>query len=522
VLACCLLPLACDKGEVPPAEAEAADARLLLLEWESQQHMDWQIMLTLDGNRFGQVVDSGRDTGADSRYRLAEEGTFLHLLSPTSWDQGGVVFELDNGAQGRVTVGLVDTYVDDRLAGGTFELAELATTTKEIRIHSEQHRIRNALFRITMQPQRVAEARAVLSAIGKGRRTNIDTLLAAANQVEGEQRVKLLFRAAAACTGGCNHGPLEPDGWDRAVAIYERIMDEYAGTDHAINARWARAGCHGAWSPQGGCDAGGIGTGQWSRAVELYDELYEQSTDAGSKSEALRRKAELQCSYAGDLEGGLATYRQLLAEFPDIVADRPHWASDYWTYRTCEPHFSAEGINELLELHQRGELSFAGSVSADRSSGIEPLVSRGGCRIQAMDGYVRLITGHNDTRSATTVARYSPPFRLIVRAQTDSTNIRLYYPPGWAIFNWEADKTILMVGDFRDAREHEVPDKGYLAVNEWHDIVWEVDVDAVRLYADGELVYTQEGDFSKLAGPLGIGPAWGSVVDVETFVVEQR
>jgi len=492
------------------------------LEWESQQQMSWEITIILQDNRFIRPVASGRDTGGGSQYRLSADGTVLTFRSGTSWDQFGVVFELAEPARGRATVLLADTYVGDRLTAATVNPADLIRKTEQVEVHSEQHRIRNAFFRLSMEPGTVARASKLLTALGHDRRANIQTLLAAAERAQGEGRVKLLFRAAAACTGGCNHGPLEPDGWDKAIAIYEQVMDEYAGTDHAINARWARALCHGCWSPWGGCDAGALGKRDWDRALELYEQLYGQSADAGRKTEALRRKAELQCSYANDLEGGIETYRQLLDEFPEAVAKPSYWTSPYWTYRTCEPHRSADQIRELLAMSERGELSFAGSVSDDRSSRIEPLVSRGGCRIQAESGYVRLTSGHNDTKSAATVAQYSPPFRLTVRARTDSTNIRLYYGTGWAIFNWEADKTMLMVGDLLRLAEYEVPDKGHLAIDEWHDIVWEIGRDVAHLYADGELVYTQEGDFAELEAPLGIGPAWGSTVDVASFVVEQR
>ncbi|MHC4561402.1 MAG: tetratricopeptide repeat protein [Planctomycetota bacterium] len=522
VLACCVSPLACGKEQARPTEADLANTRLLLLEWESQQHMEWRITLTLEDNTFGEVLASGRDTGESSGYRLSEDKRTLLLMSATSWDQGGAIFKLADGARGRVTVSLSDPYVKDRLTGGTFALADLAAGTKELVVRSEQYRIRNALFRMSMAPTDVARAQTLLAAIGKDRRANIQTLLAAAEATEGERRVKLLFRAAAACTGGCNHGPLEPDGWDKAIAIYERIMSEYAGTRHAINAQWVRASCHGAWSQWGGCDAGGIGKGDWARAVALYDELFAQMPDPGSKAEALRRKAELQCSYANDLPGGLATYRKLLAEFPESVAKPPYRTSDYWTYRTCEVRLSIQDIRELLGMSDIGELMFAGSVSADRTSGVQPLASRGGCRIHAKEGFVRLTCGHSDTKSAGTVTEYSPPFKLTARVRTDSTNIRLQYEPGWAIFNWEADKTKLMVGDFLEPKEHEVPGKGYLAINEWHDIVWEIDADAARLYANGKLLYTYKGDLSKLHGPVGIGPAWGSTVDVATFIVERR
>ena len=85
--------------------------------------------------------------------------------------------------------------------------------------------------------------------------------LAFAEKAEADSypQVAKLFRAAAACSGGCNHGPLEPDGWDRAIAIYQTIVDTWPDTPHATNALWAQASCCGCWSPQAGCDSGGVG-----------------------------------------------------------------------------------------------------------------------------------------------------------------------------------------------------------------------------------------------------------------------
>ncbi|MHC4984790.1 MAG: hypothetical protein ACYTFO_01410, partial [Planctomycetota bacterium] len=330
------------------ASTQPAEGHMLLLEWESQQQMDWEIILRLEDNRFVGQVAVGRDTGADSESYVSDDGRVLTILSGTSSDQGGVIVELAEGAQGCLSVSLGDSYVGDRVTASEFDLAALADTTEQMQVHSEAWRIRNALVRLSMTPQRVAEAREVLTAMSDDRAANIEALLAAADNAEGGTRAKLLFRAAAACTGGCNHGPLSPGGWDRAIAIYERIMDEFAGTDHAINAQWARASSFGCWSPQAGCDALGIGKGDWAKAIEAYDELYQQSADDGSKVEALRRKAELQMTHAEDPDGGRETYRKLLAEFPEAIGEPPFRTSDCWTYRTCEPFRSVEEIQELL------------------------------------------------------------------------------------------------------------------------------------------------------------------------------
>jgi len=157
------------------------------------------------------------------------------------------------------------------------------------------------------------------------------------------------------------------------------------------------------------------------------------------------------------------------------------------------------------------------------TSALPPVVSVGRCVIREEPGHVRLTSPINDNTWARTVASYATPIRIRIRARTDSTNIRVRYGIGFVIFNWEHDPDPLVIGDLLEpgeANEHYVGGKGHLAVNQWHDIVWEIGTDETRVLADGELLYTQKGRFASLQSPVSIGPAWGSTVDVASLTVE--
>jgi len=60
---------------------------------------------------------------------------------------------------------------------------------------------------------------------------------------------------------------------------------------------------------------------------------------------------------------------------------------------------------------------------------------------------------------------------------------------------------------------------GSISKNEFHDIVWRIGLQQMQILVDGEERYRAEGDYSGVVSPVGIGPALGSQVDVESVVV---
>src|SRR4051812_11276043 len=106
------------------------------------------------------------------------------------------------------------------------------------------------------------------------------------------------------------------------------------------------------------------------------------------------------------------------------------------------------------------------------------------------------------------------------RAKTELNNIRLYYGiVGRVIFNWELNPAELRVHDPLTGRGTAVGGRGMVTTKEWHDIVWEIDTNAMKVRVDGEVRFEGKGYYSGLNGFPGIGPV-DSPVTVKSFAVE--
>ena len=85
------------------------------------------------------------------------------------------------------------------------------------------------------------------------------------------------------------------------------------------------------------------------------------------------------------------------------------------------------------------------------------------------------------------------PFAFRVVGKTDSTNLRMHWHRGEPIFNWECEVGELRVHDPATAEQHGLEGKGFLTTNEWHDIVWEIALDRMRVIVDGEVRFDRKG-----------------------------
>ncbi len=304
----------------------------LLLQWESQQQMNWDISIHAQGFKFKAVTLAALDSGEPQHVVIAQDGASLTIESVTGWSTGSALVEITRNDIETVSVEIRDPYVKDRFTKDQFALQE-TQPDRSIRVTSQEWPVRNCLLRCSTAPGVVEQATAVLKTLGRDRKQNVDSLLAMAEKtVNKTQRLQLLFRAAAACTGGCNHGPLGTNGWDRAIAIYQQIIDENKDTDAALDAMWAQASCYACWSPQADCDYHGRGKGDVKAACALYTKLYEISRTPSDKADALRRMAEVQCFAGYDWDKGLDNYRKIAIEFTTQLP-----LSTHWTYRTCAP-----------------------------------------------------------------------------------------------------------------------------------------------------------------------------------------
>src|SRR5262245_31331827 len=115
---------------------------------------------------------------------------------------------------------------------------------------------------------------------------------------------------------------------------------------------------------------------------------------------------------------------------------------------------------------------------------------------------------------------HKPPFALRVKAKTDSTNVRLYYNAGMLIFNWEVDEDELRIHDPATNETIPVANQGKIEPNVYHDIVWEIYPNGMRVLVDGKERARRLGNYEKLEASLGIGSAWGSVITMQSFRVE--
>lgn len=333
-------------GAFAESTKETGKFNRILLQWQSQQQMNWDMRIDAKDFRFLSVPFAALDVETQ-KVLVSPDGDSLAVDSITGWSTGSAIVEIEPGKTGTVSIDIRDPYVEDRHTTGQFTLDELRQG-QVIPVHSKEWPIRNCMLRLTTNPVEIEQEAQLLKTLGADRKHNIDALLACADKTESKtRRLDLLFRAAAACTGGCNHGPLEPDGWDRAIAIYQIVIDENKGTDVALDALWAQASCYSCWSPCAGCDADGRGKSykdgrdkrDWETAFELYEKLYKISPSASDKANALRRMAEVQCFEATEWDAGLKNYRKIAVEFSDTLPPSPRW-----TYRTCAPYCETDHL----------------------------------------------------------------------------------------------------------------------------------------------------------------------------------
>lgn len=113
------------------------------------------------------------------------------------------------------------------------------------------------------------------------------------------------------------------------------------------------------------------------------------------------------------------------------------------------------------------------------------------------------------------------PVRIRVVGKTDSTNLRLHFHRGELIFNWECNVRELRVHDPASAEQHPVPDKGFISTTEWHEIVWEIGPDRMRVIVDGEVRFGKAGAYSGFESAPSVGPCFGSKVTIREFSVEE-
>jgi len=177
-------------------------------------------------------------------------------------------------------------------------------------------------------------------------------------ELEQQQRGELagaeaLWEIAELYCGGCAPGvePVDHDGWDRAIAVYEELLTEYPDTPQADWAGWRLAQCHGGWARDERCPQQ-RGKAAWGDAVGLYWELYELYDDEVYRGEALRRIAEIEAWCLHDWERGIHKYRVLRNESQEVPDD------GVWLLKLgMQRRAPADGIDEDMILGVRQVVS---------------------------------------------------------------------------------------------------------------------------------------------------------------------
>lgn len=107
-----------------------------------------------------------------------------------------------------------------------------------------------------------------------------------------------------------------------------------------------------------------------------------------------------------------------------------------------------------------------------------------GCTVEKTGDGIRLKPNRKHEAWVRIPREVPTPFRAVIVAKTDSTNIRLGYGRGRVILNWEANPNELQIGDPKTGKHRGFKGKGKLPVDTWHQIVWEIQENEMRLYSE--------------------------------------
>jgi len=111
------------------------------------------------------------------------------------------------------------------------------------------------------------------------------------------------------------------------------------------------------------------------------------------------------------------------------------------------------------------------------------------------------------------------PFSFRVVGQTDSTNLRMHWHRGELIFNWEVNVRELRVHDPATGEQHAIKDMGFIKPAEWHEIVWDIWLDRLRVTVNGQTRFEKQGDYSGIESAPSVGPCFGSAIAVREFTI---
>jgi uncharacterized protein YjbI with pentapeptide repeats len=158
------------------------------------------------------------------------------------------------------------------------------------------------------------------------------------------------------------------------------------------------------------------------------------------------------------------------------------------------------------------------------------LEPRGNIEMAKKDEGISITCPRNDG-AVMAPGKYTVPIKIDLIAKTDSTNIRLLFGEGAAIFNWERNEHELRVHDpvNRDFR-YGVGGKGKIPINEFVHISWILDQDYMLLYVNRELrLFRKNAPYMKIKDEglpfpeleIGVASAMGSVVIIKELNITE-
>ncbi len=69
------------------------------------------------------------------------------------------------------------------------------------------------------------------------------------------------------------------------------------------------------------------------------------------------------------------------------------------------------------------------------------------------------------------------------------------------------------------AEKHGIEGKGFITTTDWHEIVWEIQLDRMRVIVDDEVRFDAPGNYSGIESAPSVGPCFGSTISIREFSI---
>ena len=67
------------------------------------------------------------------------------------------------------------------------------------------------------------------------------------------------------------------------------------------------------------------------------------------------------------------------------------------------------------------------------------------------------------------------------------------------------------------ANHQDADRQGFITTGDWHEIVWEIRLDRMRVIVDDEVRFDAPGDYSGIESAPSVGPCFGSTISIREF-----